>query len=133
MATTINVGTGSGGVGTSSVALKTTLTFPEGSVLSIDYEVKNANSPMVLQKLDLTNGFNPIDSTKFVDISKAGGVVIIPPSSNAQSLTLKGVTVDTGVALSKIAPTVITFDKTPPTSFGITAGGAVTGVQLLWF
>ncbi len=131
--TQLNIGIGSGGVGTAVVELTANLAFPESSAKAVDYELKNANSPMVLQSVNLNSGANTVNNTTFPDITKAGGVIIIPPSSNTATLVLKGVTGDMGVALSKIAPTVLTFDTSPPSSFVVTAGASVTGLQLLWF
>lgn len=39
----------------------------------------------------------------------ATAVIIIPPSANANTITLKGVTGDTGFQLSKTQPTLITL------------------------
>jgi hypothetical protein len=58
--------------------------------------------------------------------SWAVGVLIQPPSGNTQTLTLKGVTGDTGVAISETGPTLLSF-TTPPSTFVVTAGGATTG------
>lgn len=55
------------------------------------------------------------------------GFFLIPPPGNTQTLTLKGVTGDTGIPISPTQPTVISFAAAPPTSFVITAGGTVTG------
>ena len=63
----------------------------------------------------------------------ANGVVIVPPTNNAQTLTLKGVTGDTGVAISKINPTLLPFDTSPPANFCLTAGGTVTNCEFQWF
>lgn len=54
----------------------------------------------------------------------ATAVLIIPPSGNAQTITLKGVTGDTGVPLSKTMPSAIALGSSP--SLGILTGGAVT-------
>ena len=55
-------------------------------------------------------------------------VAIIPAAGNAQSLTLKGVTGDTGIALSETQATVLTLATA---TLGITCGGACT-YTLLW-
>lgn len=56
--------------------------------------------------------------------SGATAVLIIPASGNAQTLTLKGVTGDTGVLLNKTQPTVVALDTSP--SIGVTTGGSAT-------
>lgn len=43
----------------------------------------------------------------------ATAMLIIPPAANAGTITLKGVTGDTGVALSKTLPSAIALGTTP--------------------
>ena len=40
-------------------------------------------------------------------------LVIVPPTGNANALTLKGVAGDTGVAMHKTKPTIIALDSSP--------------------
>lgn len=63
------------------------------------------------------SGFNAI-------VAPAGsqGVILIPAADQVATVTLKGITGDTGVVLSKVNITVLTWD-TPP-SFGLTFSGA---------
>lgn len=56
---------------------------------------------------------------------------IVPPSGNTQTLTLKGVTGDTGVLLHKTDPTSLALDSTV-TTFVLTAGGTITGLRIFW-
>ena len=56
---------------------------------------------------------------------------IIPPAGNTASLTLKGVTGDTGFALHLTDPSVVSLASTT-TTFGITTGATVTGLRLIW-
>lgn len=70
---------------------------------------------------DLSAGANTITIP-----SGATCVMITPPSGNTQALTLKGVSGDTGIAISKTKPTLLSFD-TPPANFVINAAGSVTG------
>lgn len=56
-------------------------------------------------------------------------VLIVPPSGNAQTITLKGITGDTGVPLSPTQPTLLTLGAAA--AFGLTVGGAVT-ITLIW-
>lgn len=57
--------------------------------------------------------------------------VIVPPPANTQTMVLKGVTGDTGIALARTLPAVLTFDAGVAT-FGITAGGTINGVEISW-
>lgn len=60
------------------------------------------------------------------------GVLIIPPSGNAVTLTLKGVTGDTGIALSLTGWNYVSLAGAGG-ALGILPGaGAVNGVQLVW-
>ena len=56
---------------------------------------------------------------------------IVPPAGNTQTITLKGVTGDTGVALHLTDPTTIAFASTV-TTFGLTVGGTITGLRIFW-
>lgn len=56
-------------------------------------------------------------------------VVIVPPSGNTVSMLLKGVAADTGFRLHNTAWAVIPIDPST-TSFVITAGAAITGVDI---
>ena len=73
--------------------------------------------------VDLSSGFNTLTRPTGAD-----GAVIFPDPSNTATLTLKGVTGDTGLALSKLAPSVIMCAG----NIGITAGAA-TKVGVKWF
>ena len=71
----------------------------------------------------LNSGFNTLTRPAGAD-----GAVIVPDPANTQTLTLKGITGDTGLALSKTIPSVIPCAA----NIGITAGGATT-VAVRWF
>src|SRR5215469_4697908 len=77
----------------------------------------------------LASGFNSIP----VPTGVQGGVVIDPPNTNAQTITLKGVTGDTGTPLSKVNATLVAFDTAPPATIGLTAGAGINNVRLYWF
>lgn len=128
-----NIGTGTGGAGTATVSLNAVFNLTGNNPgQSVDIQLFNANSPAVVQVLTLASGANTINATNCPAIATAGGVILIPPAANTQTIVLKGVTGDTGVALSKVAPTTLTFGTTPPTSFVLTTGGAITGMKLAW-
>jgi hypothetical protein len=54
---------------------------------------------------------------------------IIPPSGNVVTLTLKGITGDTGVGLHLTQPTSLALAT--GAAFGITAGATVT-IRIIW-
>lgn len=75
------------------------------------------------ESIALSSGFNTLTRP-----SGADGVIIFPDPANTQTLTLKGVTGDTGLALNTKAPSVITCAA----NVGITAGGAAV-IAARWF
>lgn len=89
--------------------------------------ISAVNAVALTEDVALTTGNNtvaiPAGST---------GMVIIPQTGNTQTLTLKGVGADTGVALSKFNPTLIPFDTSSPANFVLSAGGN-TIVEILFF
>ena len=85
----------------------------------------NASSPGEIEPKALANGFNEIDVP-----TGAKAVTIIPPSGNTVTLTLKGVTGDTGIGLHLTDPTSIGL-ATGVTTIGITTSDTVT-VRLVW-
>ena len=91
--------------------------------------VANAVSPGQEQVIDLISGFNSI-TIPTGGSSVPIGVIIRPPSGNVATLTLKGVTGDTGVGLHATNPTFVTL--VAGAAFGITAGAAVTGMRFLF-
>jgi hypothetical protein len=58
-------------------------------------------------------------------------VTIVPPASNVVTLTLKGVTGDTGVPLHLTDPTSFAFPSTS-TTFVLTTNAIMTGLRLFW-
>ena len=88
----------------------------------------NAASVGSVLLVNLASGFN---SVAVPTGSGAVGVTIVPPAGNTQTLTLKGVTGDTGVLLHKTDPTSLAIDSSV-TAIGITAGASITGVRFFW-
>jgi hypothetical protein len=109
---------------------KTVVTFSGDFIGTETYSAaSNAASPGVRSLVILASGANtitpPLGSTP-----KA--VIIIPPAANVISITLKGVTGDTGVLLHLTDPTVIALGSATNT-FVLTAGSLFTNpVQLIW-
>lgn len=61
------------------------------------------------------------------------GLAIVPPSANANEITLKGVSGDTGITLSATQVSVVQFGATPPASIVLTVAAEIVGVRLIWF
>lgn len=133
MTTFLPYGFGSGGVGTATLVLTGTFNFT-GTTLgnAIDFQLFNSNSPCDIQILNLVTGANTINATNCPALATAGGVWLMPPTGNGQTVTLKGASGDTGIALSLSCPTFISFASTPPTTIVLTSGGAITGYKLAW-
>lgn len=89
----------------------------------------NASSPAVLELKTLAAGANTITVPTAGKVPTA--VTIVPPADNTQSVTLKGVTGDTGVRLHDTDPTSIALDD-GVVSFCLTAGAEIVGVRLYW-
>lgn len=90
----------------------------------------NAASPGDIDVFGLVIGPNTITLPTGGTTPK--GATIVPPSSNTQTITLKGVAGDTGIALHKTDPTSISFDSPPPVSFVLAAGGTIDGLRVIW-
>ena len=86
----------------------------------------NASSPAEQTYTNLSSGANTITVP-----TGATACTIIPPAGNTTSITFKGVTGDTGVRLHNTDPSSIAIHSTV-TTFCLTAGGAITGVRLVW-
>lgn len=87
----------------------------------------NGGNNLQVTSVTLASGANTIAVPSW-----AVGMLIIPNTNNATSLTLKGVTGDTGIPLSPANPTgPVMFSASPPSDFVLTAGalfGTVTQV-----
>ena len=75
-------------------------------------------------QVTLGNGANTVTVP-----ANANGFLFTPASGNSQTLTLKGVSGDTGIALHPTNPLLLFFPASPPASLVITAGGATTGLS----
>ncbi len=124
----IGIGQWNGSPGQSRLALSLLFTGNFGTQPILPDNLVNAYTPQNQQILNLASGFNAVSVP-----TQAGGVIIVMPTGNTQTVTLKGVTADTGIALSKIGITVLTFDNPPPASIGLTCGGAINGVAFYFF
>jgi len=90
----------------------------------------NTASPGSITIQALASGANTITVPSSTGVT-VKAVTIVPPTGNTTSLTLKGVTGDTGILLDETDPTTISLDGTV-TSFCLTAGAAIQGVRFYW-
>lgn len=110
----------------------TTITFAEDISANLSFSAAvNENSPGDIDTLTLAIGANTI--TLPTGGTTVRGATIIPPATNAATITLKGVTGDTGVALSMTDPTSISFnDDALPANFVLTVGAEIVGLRIIW-
>lgn len=85
----------------------------------------NASGSGQIQVINLSSGANTITVP-----TSAVAVTIIPPAGNAVTMTLKGVTGDTGIALALTSPCSVSLASV--STFVITTGGAITGVRFIY-
>lgn len=102
-----------------------TITFEEDVEYNQTFEaVENSTSPGVNETQALASGANTITAP-----TGAAGCTIIPPAGNTTTMTLKGVSGDTGIALALTSPTSLGLSGV--STFVITTNGPVT-VRLIW-
>lgn len=90
----------------------------------------NTASPGAITIQSLASGFNSITVPSSTGVT-VKAVTIVPPAGNTTSITLKGVTGDTGILLDETDPTTLALDGTV-TAIGLTAGAAIQGVRFYW-
>jgi hypothetical protein len=90
---------------------------------------ENTVSPASVEIKTLASGANTI--TAPTGGSTVRAVTIVPPAGNTASITFKGVTGDTGVALHLTDPSSIGLGA-GVTAFCLTAGATITGIRLYW-
>lgn len=121
-------GSGSGGIGTGTVRVVVDYAFGTNpAATALDVTASNGNSPLTALPMDLASGDNTLSVP-----SAAAGVVFVPPNDNAVALTLKGDAGDTGIALAKTLPAVVTLNTPGSGTVIVNAGGSVTGCKLYW-
>lgn len=90
---------------------------------------ENASSPAMFELKTLAIGANTITPPGGGSSPKA--CTIIPPAANVSTITLKGITGDTGVVLHLTDPTSIGLNS-PTTTFVLTASAEIIGCRLIW-
>ena len=105
--------------------------FTGDVISSLQYDaVSNLVSPGQIDLITLSSGNNTITAPVVTGMTFSG-VTIIPPSSNTELITLKGVNGDTGIALHLTDPTSLALDSTL-TNFVLNAANDIAGVRLIW-
>lgn len=132
---TVVVGPGSGGLAQVQINIDVAIVTSSSTVtgpFTVSYEVQPpliqaSWSPMSNLLKSLGNGDNTITVP-----TNASVAVLIPPVSNTTiSFKIKGASGDTGILISKAAPTVLTLDPSQ-SSFIINASGGIGVFVILW-
>ena len=130
---TVQVGIGAGGDGGATVLttiVESADTLPTSPPIDLP-RIDNPNSPRQQSYVNLASGDNTIYLPE-----ETGFIVILPPvATSTPTITLKGITGDTGwVLLANGAPIgPLPFPNPPPASLILTASGAINGVRILFF
>lgn len=114
-----------------SATRSTTITF-SGDVSGTETlsAATNAASPGSVTVQTLSSGVNTITVPATTGVTVTA-VTIVPPTGNSTSITLKGVTGDTGVRIHNTDPTTIAIDSSV-TTFCLTAGADISAVRFYW-
>lgn len=115
----------------SVTATRTTTIVYTGDVTGTETisAASNAASPGSVEIKTLASGLNTI--TVPTGGATTVACVIVPPTGNTTSITLKGVTGDTGIRIHNTDPTTIAIDPSA-TTFALTTAGQITGVRFYW-
>src|SRR3972149_336879 len=89
----------------------------------------NAASAGSVEIKTLASGANTITIPTGGTVPTA--VTIVPPTGNTNSITLKGVSGDTGITIHLTDPTTIALASSV-TSFVLTAGAEIAGTRVFW-
>lgn len=119
--------------GTGQLSINVILTAEGFEPLPFDIWV-NSYAPLVDGLINLSSGFNNTGLLANPDTTNARVFIFMPPRGNATTITLKGVTGDTGLAQNPNGVIVLTMPSTSaPSAVGITTGGTINGCRVLWF
>lgn len=131
----LNTGTGANGVGTSTTTLGVVFGILAAGQngQALNFSLYNPYSPCTAQSLDLISGANTINTTTCPAMATASGIFICPPVGQGATITLKGVSGDTGIAIAFTgAPTFISLANPPATSFVLTTSSTITDLILVF-
>lgn len=87
----------------------------------------NTANELYIATYTLASGANTIN------VPASVGALIEPDPSNTVGLTLKGVTGDTGITISHITPTLLTWPAVSPATFVLTAASVFSTVTSITF
>jgi hypothetical protein len=90
----------------------------------------NTASPGAITIQSLASGFNSVSVPTSTGVTVVA-VTIVPPSGNATSIIVKGITGDTGVRVHNTDPTTLSLDSSV-TAIGLTVGATIQGVRFYW-
>lgn len=93
------------------------------------FAASNAASPGSVEVKTLASGVNTI--TVPTGGATTVSCTILPPTGNTTSITLKGVSGDTGIRLHDTDPTTLAIHSSV-SAFVLTTGAIVTGLRLYW-
>jgi hypothetical protein len=110
-----------------SLTLSGTISGLPGGSETISLSLTNSSASGAATFTTLASGFNTINVP-----SGSLWVIIVPPSGNTTSLTLKGITGDTGIVLHPSQPSLIGL-AAAQTTIGITAGASMSSPTLFQF
>jgi hypothetical protein len=104
----------------------------DGSVEGVQVleAAENAASPGSITVQSLASGFNSVSVPTSTGVTVTC-VTIVPPTGNTTSITLKGVTGDTGIRIHNTDPTSLAIHS-DVTAIGLTAGGIIQAVRFYW-
>lgn len=109
-----------------------TITQSGDAVQSISAEaLPNTNAPTAISNIALTNGTTTITCPS-TTVFQVRAALIVPPTNNAGTITLKGASGDTGIAISGINPTMLTFSTTATPSSFLLVASTTTNIQVFW-
>ena len=96
--------------------------------VGINFPIQVVNPVNQIQAISLASGLNTITiptGTTFI--------LVVLPTGNATSVTLKGVTGDTGIPIIPAGGAVLFTPAPADTTFVLTAGGAITPLTTIYF
>src|ERR1700752_2894513 len=97
----------------------------------INPDIAGSSSIFTITTVVLASGANTI--TLPTPTTSVQGVIITPNDSSV-TVTLKGISGDTGIAISNVLPTIIAFGSPQPTDITLTSSAlAVSAWELSWY
>ena len=118
--------------GTAQVSLNVVASAESASPLPLDILLSNY-AVLVDGTINLSSGFNNTGLLANPDTTNARIFIFIPPYNNSTSITLKGVTGDTGLLQNPNGMILLTMpSSSAPSAVGITAGNTITGCRVIW-